>query len=225
MLLVIVIYTVLGVLTYQGATAPWSPEMTAWSGDPVPEAIVKRATPAAAARGRHVPEQELPELPRPGGDRRPSRPGPDDGRRPADARPAHRPDQQRHAGRRQHAGLRQAGQAGRDDRPGRVPGQPAARRPARRPARPTRRHDGKSRHEPHARRLPPLLAVRSLARPSRCCSARGDLPARLAGPPTAATRGAGTAASSRPSWAAWLRSSWPWPRRSSRSRRCSSRST
>ena len=37
-LAVIVIYTVLGVLTYQGATSPWSPEMTAWSGDPVPEA-------------------------------------------------------------------------------------------------------------------------------------------------------------------------------------------
>ena len=30
---VIVIYTVLGVLTYQGATSPWSPKMTAWSGD------------------------------------------------------------------------------------------------------------------------------------------------------------------------------------------------
>ena len=33
---VIVIYTVLGMLTYEGATAPWSPQMTAWSGDPVP---------------------------------------------------------------------------------------------------------------------------------------------------------------------------------------------
>jgi ubiquinol-cytochrome c reductase cytochrome b subunit len=42
---VIVIYTVLGILTYQGATAPWSPAMTAWSGDPVPEKIVKRASP------------------------------------------------------------------------------------------------------------------------------------------------------------------------------------
>jgi ubiquinol-cytochrome c reductase cytochrome b subunit len=43
---VIVIYTVLGILTYQGATAPWSPVMTAWSGDPVPEKIVKRASPS-----------------------------------------------------------------------------------------------------------------------------------------------------------------------------------
>jgi len=41
---VIVIYTLLGVLTYEGATAPWSPVMDAWSGDAVPEAIVKRSS-------------------------------------------------------------------------------------------------------------------------------------------------------------------------------------
>jgi ubiquinol-cytochrome c reductase cytochrome b subunit len=41
----IVIYTGLGVLTYYGVTAPWSPKMTAWSGDPVPEKLVRRATP------------------------------------------------------------------------------------------------------------------------------------------------------------------------------------
>jgi ubiquinol-cytochrome c reductase cytochrome b subunit len=44
-LTVIVIYSVLGVLTYQGVTSPWSPKMQAWSGDPIPEAIVKRCTP------------------------------------------------------------------------------------------------------------------------------------------------------------------------------------
>jgi ubiquinol-cytochrome c reductase cytochrome b subunit len=44
-LLVIVIFTTLGVLTYQGVVAPWSPEMTAWSGAPVPVNIVKRSTP------------------------------------------------------------------------------------------------------------------------------------------------------------------------------------
>ena len=44
-LAVIVIYTALGVLTYQGATAPWSPKMTAWSGDPVPERLVRDSTP------------------------------------------------------------------------------------------------------------------------------------------------------------------------------------
>jgi len=44
-LAVIVIYTALGVLTYQGATAPWSPQMTAWSGDPVPERLVRDSTP------------------------------------------------------------------------------------------------------------------------------------------------------------------------------------
>ncbi len=42
---VIVIFTALSVLTYLGATAPWSPNMTAWSGDPVPEKIVQRSTP------------------------------------------------------------------------------------------------------------------------------------------------------------------------------------
>ncbi len=42
---VIVIATVLGVLTYKGATAPWSPKMTAWSGDPVPENLVRACTP------------------------------------------------------------------------------------------------------------------------------------------------------------------------------------
>src|SRR5262249_10584923 len=42
---VIVIYTALGVLTYQGATSPWSPKMPAWSGDPVPESLVRDSTP------------------------------------------------------------------------------------------------------------------------------------------------------------------------------------
>jgi ubiquinol-cytochrome c reductase cytochrome b subunit len=42
---VVVIYTVLGALTYEGATSPWSPEMTAWSGDPVPEALVRSSSP------------------------------------------------------------------------------------------------------------------------------------------------------------------------------------
>lgn len=45
-LAVIVIYTALGALTYEGATAPWSPEMQGWSADPVPERIVARCTPA-----------------------------------------------------------------------------------------------------------------------------------------------------------------------------------
>jgi ubiquinol-cytochrome c reductase cytochrome b subunit len=44
-LAVIVIYTVLGVLTYEGATSPWSPQMTAWSGDPVPVDLVQKSTP------------------------------------------------------------------------------------------------------------------------------------------------------------------------------------
>jgi ubiquinol-cytochrome c reductase cytochrome b subunit len=44
-LAVIVIYTALGVLTYQGVTSPWSPKMTAWSGDPIPESLVRNSTP------------------------------------------------------------------------------------------------------------------------------------------------------------------------------------
>ncbi len=43
---VVVIYAVLAALTYQGATAPWSPHMTAWSGTPIPENIVRRSSPA-----------------------------------------------------------------------------------------------------------------------------------------------------------------------------------
>jgi ubiquinol-cytochrome c reductase cytochrome b subunit len=42
---VVVIVTVLGALTYEGATSPWSPQMTAWSGDTVPEDMVRHATP------------------------------------------------------------------------------------------------------------------------------------------------------------------------------------
>jgi ubiquinol-cytochrome c reductase cytochrome b subunit len=44
-LAVIVIYTVFGVLTYQGVKSPWSPHMTAWSGAPIPEEMVKESTP------------------------------------------------------------------------------------------------------------------------------------------------------------------------------------
>jgi ubiquinol-cytochrome c reductase cytochrome b subunit len=44
-LAVIVIYLTLGVLTYQGATSPWSPKMIAWSGDPIPERMVQDSTP------------------------------------------------------------------------------------------------------------------------------------------------------------------------------------
>ena len=42
---VIVIAAVIAVLTYQGAMEPWSPLMGAWSGDPVPENMVRASTP------------------------------------------------------------------------------------------------------------------------------------------------------------------------------------
>jgi ubiquinol-cytochrome c reductase cytochrome b subunit len=44
-LAVIVIYTVLGALTWEGITSPWSPQMTAWSGEPVPENLVRNCSP------------------------------------------------------------------------------------------------------------------------------------------------------------------------------------
>lgn len=44
-LLVLIGATILAVLTYAGATAPWSPKMEAWCGDPVPTDIVKRLSP------------------------------------------------------------------------------------------------------------------------------------------------------------------------------------
>lgn len=42
---VIVVYATLAALTYEGMTSPWSPRMHAWSGDPVPESIIKRSSP------------------------------------------------------------------------------------------------------------------------------------------------------------------------------------
>jgi len=44
-LTVIVTATLFAVLTYQGATSPWSPKMEAWSGDPIPVRMVKDSTP------------------------------------------------------------------------------------------------------------------------------------------------------------------------------------
>lgn len=42
---VIMIFLMLGVLSWYGAQAPWSPHMEAWSGDPVPEEYLKGRTP------------------------------------------------------------------------------------------------------------------------------------------------------------------------------------
>jgi ubiquinol-cytochrome c reductase cytochrome b subunit len=44
-LTVLVIFALFAVLTYEGATSPWSPVMAAWSGDPVPVRIVERSSP------------------------------------------------------------------------------------------------------------------------------------------------------------------------------------
>jgi ubiquinol-cytochrome c reductase cytochrome b subunit len=44
-LAVIVLFSVVAVLTHLGATEPWSPVMGAWSGDAVPEDLVRAGTP------------------------------------------------------------------------------------------------------------------------------------------------------------------------------------
>ncbi len=44
-LCVIMAYTLFGILGYLGYTAPWSPELNAWSGKPVPREIVQELTP------------------------------------------------------------------------------------------------------------------------------------------------------------------------------------
>ncbi len=44
-LAVVVIATLFAALTYQGATAPWSPQMSAWSEESIPEDIVRASTP------------------------------------------------------------------------------------------------------------------------------------------------------------------------------------
>jgi ubiquinol-cytochrome c reductase cytochrome b subunit len=44
-LLVVVIYTLLGVLTYEGVSSPWSPDMNAWSGTAIPDNLVRERTP------------------------------------------------------------------------------------------------------------------------------------------------------------------------------------
>ncbi|HEX3997387.1 MAG TPA: cytochrome b N-terminal domain-containing protein [Pirellulales bacterium] len=42
---VVVIYTLLGILTYEGTASPWSPKMNAWSGDPIPEHLLLKTPP------------------------------------------------------------------------------------------------------------------------------------------------------------------------------------
>jgi ubiquinol-cytochrome c reductase cytochrome b subunit len=48
---VVVIFSVLGVLTWLGHKSPWSPVMDAWSGVPIPEKIVKKSSPLQLVGG------------------------------------------------------------------------------------------------------------------------------------------------------------------------------
>ncbi len=175
---VIVIYTVLGILTYEGNSAPWSPVMTAWSGDPIPASIVKRSTPLELAGRGRVSEQELPEL------SRASTASADAGALTCrlvgtapHARPTHRPGQQRHArsqgsaGRRRDAGLRQANRSLPDDGARRLSDRAFVRRDSR-PAEPAAQPDRRkpSSHESRVRRVSAILAIQSAARRSRWSS-------------------------------------------------------
>jgi ubiquinol-cytochrome c reductase cytochrome b subunit len=44
-LLVIVAYSAIGVLSYEGVVAPWSPDMAAWTADPIPISTIERSSP------------------------------------------------------------------------------------------------------------------------------------------------------------------------------------
>ena len=44
-LAVVVLFVTLSTLTYEGATAPWSPQMSAWSSEPIPEEMVRDRPP------------------------------------------------------------------------------------------------------------------------------------------------------------------------------------
>ena len=113
----------IAVLTYQGATEPWSPDMAAWSGDPVPASLVRASTPlqlqgAVVFQNKHC--RNCHALDGIGGRR-----GPDLTSVGIRLTRDQLIDQVSNGtpGRRQHAGLWQADQAGRDERRWSISGQ------------------------------------------------------------------------------------------------------
>ena len=116
----------LGTFTHLAGYAPWSPHMNAWSGDPVPEHLL-RGTTALAATGRaRVPGQAVPQLPRARRERRRARPASRQRRRAPHAGPAHSTGD---SGRRQHARVREEPASRGDDGAGRVSRDAASARP------------------------------------------------------------------------------------------------
>ena len=81
-----------GVLTYYGATEPWSPVMGAWSGDAVPEDLVKASTPLQLQGAVVLQNKQCRNCHALEGVGRPSRTGLERRRHPPDARSAHRSD-------------------------------------------------------------------------------------------------------------------------------------
>ena len=74
-LTVLLIAVTLGTFTQLAGHAPWSPQMNAWSGAPVPDKFLHGKHRATAARCAGVSGQAVPQLPFPGGERRAERPG------------------------------------------------------------------------------------------------------------------------------------------------------
>lgn len=58
-LMVIVVFISFVVLTYLGAVAPWSPEMEAWSGTPVPKKMIRWPDPKEPERWHNLTPEQL----------------------------------------------------------------------------------------------------------------------------------------------------------------------
>ncbi len=202
-LLVIVGYTALGVLTYRRGHRALVAEDDGLERRPDPEPIVKDSTPLqlqGAVMLQNKNCRNCHALDGLGGRR-----GPDlttVGSR-LTRESAHRPDQQRHAGRRQHAGLRQADQAGRDDRRWSISSS-ASGRPGRRPAQSAETVPSTGEWPAMSPTVDAFLRSWPSAPWLSASSAdlRGDLRCEAGWPCIVATPLRWTARSSRPSWAA-----------------------
>ncbi len=221
-LTVLLIAVALGTFTRLAEVAPWSPHMNAWSGDPVPERMLKGTT-ALERQGALVFQvKQCRNCHALGRRRRTARPRPRRRGRAPHAGPAHPPGD---PGRRQHAGLRQEPEPGGDDGARRVSRDaasaaagPGARRLARRRCSTTTERR-RVRRSPRDRSCPTRHHPPAIVGWSAHCGrrGRGRVPARL-----------DCAASARrshrlPAWRAGgfprsdsPRSGSPWPRRSRR---------
>ena len=112
-LTVLLIAITLGTFTRMAQFAPWSPQMNAWSGDPVPDRFVHRHNRTGAPGRAGVSGKAVPQLPLPWRNRWTEGPVPGQCRRATDARPA---DPAGDSRRRQHACLWKQLKSGGDHR-------------------------------------------------------------------------------------------------------------